>query len=123
MIVIVGAGLSGIFIAHNLKNKGHKLPNDKILVLDNARIHHATKVLISNKLSTIKELSDSNIDLKYLPPYTPTLNPVELCFNIIRTYVNKNKPRTFNDLLNSIKISMDNIDNKCINIIKKVWNL
>jgi len=52
-----------------------------ILVVDNARIHHAKKV---------KEYCESrNIKLVYLPPYSPELNPIEfLRKRLKRTYRN-----------------------------------
>src|ERR1700677_1691702 len=65
------------------------------LLLDNARIHHAKQACQKLGLSTIKELLiQKNIQSKYLPAYTPELNPVELCFNFIRQHVEKYQPRT-----------------------------
>ena len=47
-----------------------KLPNGITLILDNARIHHATNALIKQGLLSIKQLADSKtITLKYAPPY------------------------------------------------------
>jgi transposase len=34
----------------------------------------------------------------YLPPYTSEMNPVEYCFNLIRQWVEKHKPRTYEKL-------------------------
>jgi len=100
-----------------------KIHNGNIVVMDNTRIHHSTNVLTSQGLSTIKELAFSkNLTLNYLPAYTPQLNPVELCFNIIRTYVNKKNPRTFSELENSLKIAISHLDSSiCKKIISKVW--
>lgn len=73
------------------------------LLLDNLRVHHATKSCQKKGLSTIKELLTSkNIEPEYLPPYTPELNPVELCFNFLRQSTEKKKPRTFEELEVSI---------------------
>ena len=69
------------------------------LLLDNARIHHATKTCKKLKLSTITELAKKkNIELKYLPSYSPKLNPVEKCFSVIKTYYRKQRPRTEEEL-------------------------
>ncbi len=71
----------------------------KCIFLDNALIHRAVKACQKLGLSTIKELATSrNIELIYLPPYTPELNPVEYLFNIIRKYVESRKPRTYQKL-------------------------
>lgn len=78
-----------------------ELPTDKkhYLLLDNLRVHHATESCRKLKLSTIKELATSkNIELVYSVPYDPELNPTELCFNIIKGYVKKQRPRTFEQL-------------------------
>ncbi len=66
------------------------LPCYSQLVLDNAVIHRATNVLRRQGLPTVAEVAESRqIVLQYLPPYAPVLNPVELCFNSIRTYINR----------------------------------
>ena len=92
-----------------------KLPTDKqhYLLLDNARIHHANQACRKLGLSAIKELLfQKNIQPKYLPAYTPELNPVELCFNFIRQYVEKCQPRTFKELENSIDRAMNTLNKK-----------
>jgi len=48
-----------------------------LLILDNARIHHA--VLLEPTWRILSE--HYNIDHLYLPPYSPFLNPIELLFN------------------------------------------
>ena len=69
------------------------------LLLDNARIHHAVKSCRKLKLPTVREqLLAKNMTPVFLVPYTPQLNPVELCFNIIRKFVEKHRPRTYEEL-------------------------
>ena len=48
----------------------------KRLLLDNARIHHATQACRLADLPTIQETAD--LSLSYLPPYSPQYNPAEL---------------------------------------------
>ena len=68
---------------------------ERRVLLDNARIHHATKSCQKVGLSAIKELAkEKNAELVYLVPYSPQLNPAELCINFIRQYVKKYKART-----------------------------
>lgn len=63
-----------------------KLDNDNadpyFLVMDNARIHYNPG---------LKEwIEDRNKHmLKYLPPYSPFLNPIEECFLKVKNYVKK----------------------------------
>jgi transposase len=78
-----------------------QLPINKkrYLLMDNLSVHRAKKSCLDLKLTTIEELLESKrIKPVYLPSYTPELNPVELCFNFIRQQVEKNKPRTFEEL-------------------------
>jgi len=46
-----------------------KLPQDAVIVMDNASFHR------KNKLNEIAE--NHNITLIFLPPYSPELNPIE----------------------------------------------
>ena len=80
-----------------------KIDKKSYLLMDNLKVHHATKSCQKKGLSTIKELLVSkNIEPEYLPPYTPELNPVELCFNFLRNNTEKMKPRTTEELRESI---------------------
>jgi transposase len=75
------------------------LPDHTNLLLDNASSHRATHVLAKQGIPTVFETANfKNIQLKYLPPYSPTYNPVEYCFNAIRTSISANPPRMKRDL-------------------------
>lgn len=96
--------------------------NNSVLILDNARIHHASTSLIKEGLLPISDTCLSkNISLNYLPPYSPYLNPVEFCFNIIRSFVSKESPRTFESLKKVIGISISKLTKDvCNSIISKI---
>jgi len=77
------------------------------LLLDNLKAHYATKSCQKKGLSTIRELLESkNIEPVYLPPYTPELNPTELCFNFLRNNTENKRPRTTEELRVSISKAM-----------------
>ena len=101
------------------------LPFGSQLVLDNAVIHRATQVLRKQGLPTVPEIADKQkISLTYLPPYAPMLNPVELCFNHIRTFINREKPRSRDQLVASIESAVNSVTpDICQRTIKRVWNL
>lgn len=71
------------FIKKVLKNA--KTKKKILLVLDNARFHHAK----ANKefLESVKE----KIGLLYLPPYSPDLNPIESFWKKTRRNVTHNR--------------------------------
>jgi transposase len=49
----------------------------KILIMDNARFHHLEIVLL--------KLRELGIAFKFLPPYSPQLNPIEEFFSMIKS--------------------------------------
>jgi len=78
-----------------------RLPPGKehYLMMDNLPVHRARQSCLDLGLLPIKELLRiREVIPLYFPPYTPQLNPVELCFNFIRHYVEKHQPRTFEEL-------------------------
>src|SRR6185436_17807649 len=85
---------------HNFLTNLKFSTNEKhYLIMDNLPVHKAKQFCIKLGLTPIKELSESkNIETLFLPPYTPEMNPVEYCFNLIRQWVEKNKPRTYEKL-------------------------
>jgi len=60
----------------------------KVLVLDNARIHHAEQ--LEALWPELKERD--GIDVLFLPPYSPFLNPIEYAFNKMRLAVATAQP-------------------------------
>ena len=85
-------------------SKFHSFVDEEIsprgtLIMDNASIHHAVHACRRVGKSTIGELLRSkSIDPGYLPPYSPTLNPVELSFNFIRSFARRKSPSTLFEL-------------------------
>ncbi len=57
-----------------------ELPGSTNIILDNLATHKATHFLRKQNLSTIPEIAKSKqMNMVYLPTYSPQLNPVELC--------------------------------------------
>lgn len=75
-----------------------------VLIMDNLRIHKATKACERLKLSTIAELlASKGVEPIYLPSYTPELNPVEKKNNILKNDVRKDESRTKEKLFSIIE--------------------
>lgn len=74
-----------------------------ILVLDNARSHHAKK--------TISKARDLKITLVFLPPYSPDLNPVEFVWKTIKREVSAKFIRSKEHLRNIIKNEFMKVEN------------
>jgi len=108
---------------------GHLRSGD-ILVVDNSFVHGATDSLFF----LIGVLDKFNVQLRFLPKYSPELNPAELVFNILKNYLryrkNLNNSLTYEILCGLSKvneemltkfydrcINLKNIFQKCTNII------
>ena len=57
-------------------------PNS-VIVLDNAKIHHNEDL--------IEYLQAFGIRVEFLPSYSPDLNPIELAFCVIKSFLKKNR--------------------------------
>ncbi|WP_322632540.1 IS630 family transposase [endosymbiont DhMRE of Dentiscutata heterogama] len=101
---MIKGGAKSADFHHFLSSVEFPADEKKYLLLDNARIHHATDSCKKVKLSTIAELAKKkNIELKYLPGYAPKLNPVENCFSVIKSYYRQQRPRSEKELIKVIE--------------------
>lgn len=67
----------------------------QMVFMDNLRTH---------KVAGIKELIEATgAKLIYLPPYSPDLNPIELCWSKLKAYIRKQEARSFRALGKAIK--------------------
>ena len=49
---------------------------DDVVLMDNVRFHHSKVVA--------ELLKQKNLDVLFVPPYSPWFNPIELCFSIVK---------------------------------------
>jgi transposase len=78
-----------------------KWSNDNILLLDNSSVH-------KSKL-TIKTLEECGIKYLFLPPYSPDLNPIELLWAWLKSYLKKAKARTHDKLNDAIVYALNSL--------------
>lgn len=57
-----------------------------VVVMDNAQAHHAPQVRVI--------LQRHGIELEYLPPYSPDLNPIEPGWALVKKHIKRHAPRT-----------------------------
>lgn len=57
--------------------------SNSVLVLDNACIHHDEGLL--------EYLDAFGVKVEFLPPYSPDLNPIEIAFSFIKSYLKRNR--------------------------------
>jgi transposase len=63
-----------------------KLRHGDIVILDNARAHHDARVA--------PILRARGVMVRYLPPYSPDLNPIEPAWSAVKKVIRANAPRT-----------------------------
>jgi transposase len=85
-------------------------PND-IVILDNLSAHKVDGVAEAIKAAKAK--------IRYLPPYSPDLNPIELLFSKIKSMLRSEGNRTVETLWTSLGKIMNKIaPTECMNFIK-----
>ena len=79
------------------------LHDGDIIVMDNMRSHHVKEV------SEIINNSEKHLTLRYLPPYSPDFNPIEMMWSKIKSVLRMIKIRNFSMLQNAIKTAFSKI--------------
>jgi transposase len=99
------------------------LPTASTLCMDNASIHHATKSLERQGLPSIANSAAARSQrLVYLPAYSPQLNPAELCFNVIRSKVMRDRPRTYAQLTQAVTTAVEALSaTSCAAFFRHCW--
>jgi putative transposase len=99
-----------------IANEGKKI----YMILDNVRFHHA------KRLKPILERYKSKMELIFLPPYSPDLNPIERVWWLMRKQVTHNRwVNTMNERIDRFNmwrncIGKENIKNVC-NLIENIY--
>ena len=67
-----------------------RLRQGDIVLLDNLRVHHASRVEAA--------VAESKARVMWLPTYSPDLSPIENCWSKVKTLVRGGQPRTPDEL-------------------------
>lgn len=78
-----------------------KLSAENIVILDNIPFHKMEKVK--------KAIEATGACLKFLPPYSPDLSPIENMWSKIKTVLRRCAPRTLKDFNKAIKIAFQSV--------------
>jgi transposase len=97
--VVDGAVNGDVFEAFIEQVLGPELKEGDVVVMDN---------LSSHKRERVRELIEARgADLRYLPPYSPDLNPIELVFSKIKQLLRSLAIRTKGSLWRSMQTVLD----------------
>jgi transposase len=73
-------------------------PGD-VVVLDNLAVHKQPEVRTA--------IEQAGARVRFLPPYSPDFNPIELAFAKLKAFLRAARPRTFEQVCNLIALALD----------------
>lgn len=97
---VIDSPMDGItFLAYIEHVLIRELEPGDIVVMDNLPAH---------KIAGVREaIEKAGASLRYLPPYSPDLNPIEMAFSKLKALLRKAAARTIPDLWDAIAKSID----------------
>ncbi|OYE04349.1 transposase [Nostoc sp. 'Peltigera membranacea cyanobiont' 232] len=72
-----------------------------IVVMDNLRVHHAERVRVA--------IESVGAKVKFLPPYSPDLSPIELCWSKLKQFLRSCEARTLESLDQAMVLAVNYI--------------
>jgi transposase len=72
-------------------------PGD-VVVLDNLSAHKHADIRLA--------IERAGAQLRFLPPYSPDFNPIELAFAKLKAFLRAARPRTFDDVLDLMRTAL-----------------
>ena len=98
-VVIDGAVTGDLFVAYVRQVLAPGLRPGDVVVMDN---------LSSHKRAAVRELIEAaGACVRYLPPYSPDLNPIELAFSKVKNELRRRRLRTVGELWGAFGESLD----------------
>jgi len=109
--VLEGAMNGPMFLAYVTQCLAPTLERGDIVVMDNLPVH---------KVAGVREaIEDVGATLRYLPSYSPDLNPIEMAFSKMKAQLRKAAERTIPDLLRTIgRIAKAFCPTECANFVQ-----
>lgn len=76
--------------------------------------------LASHKVYGVKEAIEAKgAQIRYLPPYSPDLNPIEMAFSKLKAHIKKKACHTFDLLVHEVDVALNQFNpSHCANFIK-----
>ena len=76
--------------------------------------------LASHKVAGVAQaIAKAGASIRYLPPYSPDLNPIEMAFSKLKNYLRKQRARTLNQLIDATARAIKRfLPSHCANFLK-----
>lgn len=98
-MVLDGAMHGAAFLAYVEQVLVPTLTPGDIVIMDNLPAHKSAAVRHA--------IEAPGAELRFLPPYSPDFNPIELAFSKLKAFLKKTAARTIDDLWDAIAIGID----------------
>jgi transposase len=82
-----------------------------VVVLDNLAVHKQPEIRMA--------IEQAGARLRFLPPYSPDFNPIELAFAKLKAFLRAARPRTFDDVCQLMRSALALfLPDECANYVK-----
>ena len=95
----MGRSTSASFLAYVEQILVPTLRRGDVVVLDNLAVHKQPEVRAA--------IEAAGAHLRFLPPYSPDFNPIELAFAKLKAFLRSARPRSFDQVLTLIAAALE----------------
>ncbi len=85
-MTIPGSTNTEVFLTYVTQVLVPQLWKGAIVVMDNLKAHHAESIRVA--------IESAGAKVKFLPPYSPDLSPIELCWSKLKQFLRSSEART-----------------------------
>jgi len=98
MMTIEGGTTKEVFVAYVQQVLGPTLREGDVVVMDNLGAHKCREVLAA--------IHSFGARVKFLPPYSPDLNPIEMAWSKIKEWLRASRPRCIASLDDALRAAI-----------------
>lgn len=100
-MTVPGSTNTDVFLTYLTEILIPQLWKGAIVVMDNLRVHHAERVRVA--------IESVGAKIKFLPPYSPDLSPIELCWSKLKQFLRSCEARTLESLDQAMALAVNYI--------------
>jgi transposase len=100
-MTVEGSTNTSVFVTYVNQVLVPQLWKGAIVVMDNLKVHYAERVRLS--------IESVGAKVKFLPPYSPDLSPIELCWSKLKQFLRSREARTLEALNEAVTSAVNYI--------------
>ena len=101
VMTVPGSTNTEVFLTYITQVLLPQLWKGAIVVMDNLKVHYAERVRLA--------IESVGAKVKFLPPYSPDLSPIELCWSKLKQFLRGSQARTLESLNEAMTIAVNYI--------------